>query len=150
MSNTPPPRLAVDEADAQALLEHLRRTDADFMPVLSSRVDLGDYATKLRSLARSVELWEAGSVVGLVAIYCNAAPGGEAFITSVSLEPRWRGQGLADQLVERACELARAAGLARIRLELHCDNQPARRLYERHGFIPGAPVQQMLPMQRLL
>lgn len=143
-------RLAVDEADAPALLAHLRRTDADFMPVLSSRVELGDYAAKLRSLARSIELWSDKSLVGLVAIYCNAAPGGDAFITSVSLEAPWRGQGWADQLIEKACELAGVAGLASIRLELHCDNQPARRLYERHGFVPGTAAQQMLPMQRLL
>ena len=143
-------RPAVDEADAPALLAHLRRTDADFMPVLSTRVDLGEYAAKLRALARSVELWHGESLIGLVAVYCNAPPGGDAFITSVSLEPAWRGQGLADQLVEQACQLAGSAGLARIRLELDCDNHAARRLYERHGFVSGEPVQQMLPMQRPL
>lgn len=145
-----PLRLAIDEADAAALQAHLLRTDADFMPRLSSRVQLADYAAKLRLLARSVELWHGDSLAGLVAIYCNAEPGGAAFITSVSLEPSWRGQGWADQLVERACELAREARLTQVRLELHCDNQPARRLYERLGFTPGAVLQQMLPMQRLL
>lgn len=143
-------RQAIDTADASALRQHLERTDTDFMPVLSSRVDLPAYATKLASQARRVELWQGERLVGLVAIYCNAPAGADAFITSVSLERAWRGQGWADRLIEAACTLARAAGLARVRLELHCDNQAARRLYERHGFIPAEPVQQMLPMHRPL
>lgn len=144
------PRLGQDEAGIPALQAHLQRTDADFMPPLSARVDLADYAAKLHEHARRVELWQDERLIGLVAVYCNQAAGGVAFITSVSLEPAWRGQGWADILVERACELARHAGLSEVRLELHCDNQAARRLYVRHGFTPGEPVQQTLPMHRPL
>lgn len=143
-------RLTLDESDTAALRAHLQRTDADFMPALSLRTDLTTYANKLAAHARRVELWHGQTLVGLVAIYCNARPGGDAFISSVSLEPAWRGQGWADQLVSTACSLAREAGLSRVLLELHCDNQPALRLYKRHGFAPGDSTHHMLPMLLIL
>lgn len=146
MSETP--QLRLDASGEAAVLAHLQRCDADFMPPLSSRLDLPAYAAKLCRLARRVELWEGEVLVGLVALYANALPPDDAFISSVSLEPSWRGQGWADRLLDTACQLAQAAGLGGVSLELHCDNLPARRLYERHQFIPGALLDHTLQMRR--
>lgn len=137
-----------DHSNEAAVLAHLRRCDADFTPPLSSRLDLATYASKLVSRARRLELWHGEDLVGLVAIYANAQPPADAFITSVSLEPAWRGQGWADRLVSAACDVARDAGMPGVSLEVHCDNQPARRLYERLHFIPGQPQGEILPMRR--
>ncbi|MGM9516468.1 GNAT family N-acetyltransferase [Roseateles sp. DB2] len=132
------------------VLTHLQRCDADFMPPLSSRLDLHAYASKLVQRAQRAELWHGSLLVGLVAIYANGEPGTEAFVTSVSLEPAWRGQGWADRLLDAACEQARAAGLAGVSLEVHCDNASAIRLYERHHFVPGDRHAQNLLMRRPL
>lgn len=137
-----------DRSDEDAVLAHLTRCDADFTPPLSSRLDLPAYAAKLALRARRLELWDGAQLVGLVALYADALPPADAFITSVSIEAAWRGQGWADQLVSAACDLAREAGLPGVSLEVHCDNQAARRLYERHHFIPGPPQDEILPMRR--
>lgn len=141
-------QLRVDQSSEDAVLAHLTRCDADFMPPLSHRLDLPAYAAKLAQRARRLELWHGDRLVGLVALYANATPPADAYISSVSLEPAWRGQGWADRLINAACELAREAGLSGLSLEVHCDNQPARRLYERHQFIHGQPQGETLPMRR--
>ncbi len=139
-----------NESQLSDILAHLQRCDTDFIPALSTRLDLPAYAAKLATLAERMELWSGPTLVGLAAIYANGAPGTDAFVTSVSLEAPWRGQGWADRLLEAACWQARRAGLAGVRLEVHCDNAPARRLYERHDFVPWNRQAQHLVMRRPL
>lgn len=52
----------------------------------------------------------------------------------MSLLSEYRGQGVGQQLLERALEHAWSKGLTRIELEVFSDNEPARRLYRKFGF----------------
>lgn len=131
--------LRLDSADADVLLAHLRAADAGFVPPLSQRVELADYARKLATHARRVEAWEGDTLVGLIAMYANdAAQGG--FITNVSVLPSHHGQGIAGELLRRTLALAADLRLPRLRLEVYADNQAALALYHRHGFQPEAPA----------
>lgn len=124
----------IDRSSERDVLSHLERCDIDFTPPLSTRLSLHDYAAKLVALARRVEAWQDDVLIGLAAIYCNAEAGGQAFISTVSVEEAARRQGLANRLVGEACNLARNAHMAAVRLELHPTNLAALRLYQRHGF----------------
>jgi ribosomal protein S18 acetylase RimI-like enzyme len=83
--------------------------------------------------------------VGFVATYCNDREHG-AYISSVSVLPAFRGQGLADDLVQQAVARARDRGLPRVSLHLHPDNRAAMALYIRQGFAPGLAEGDQLTM----
>jgi ribosomal protein S18 acetylase RimI-like enzyme len=60
------------------------------------------------------------------------APAGYGSGTGVI--PAARNRGLAGEMMERAVELARKRGAEKYVLEVMCQNEPARRAYERAGF----------------
>lgn len=89
--------------------------------------------------AESVLLYAVrdGAVVGFAQLYPT--------FSSVALGPVWtlndlyvaspaRRGGVAGALLAKAAELAGAAGARSLTLRTAWDNEPARRLYERHGF----------------
>lgn len=124
-------------ASAAQIAEHLGRCDADFVPPLSARVDIGSYAEKIASKAMRFEAWADGLLLGLVAAYCNDREHGIAYITSVSVLKAWTGQGIAARLLDQCVEHALASGLQRVSLEVASDNAPAINLYEKSGFVAG-------------
>jgi GNAT superfamily N-acetyltransferase len=78
-------------------------------------------------VVRQLETWVAevdDQVVGLLAL----SPG---WLEHLYLLPDWRGQGLGDRLVELAKE-RQPGGLELWTFQV---NGPARRFYERHGFV---------------
>jgi len=116
------------------LAEHLTRCDADFIPRLSARVVISDYAQKLADSAVRFEAWSDDTLVGLVAAYCNDIEEGIAFITSVSVLRGWMGKGIGARLVEECIAHAAALGMRQVALEVSSENQSAIRLYEKRGF----------------
>jgi len=59
-------------------------------------------------------------------------------IHDLAVDPEYRGQGIGTQLLEAVDALARSEACHVVTLEVRADN-PARRLYLRHGFNPGNP-----------
>ncbi len=47
----------------------------------------------------------------------------------------YRGQGIGSQLLEKTVKHAWASGLKRLELEVFADNEPAIRLYKKHGYV---------------
>lgn len=62
-------------------------------------------------------------------------------LTKMAVSPRFQGRGIADQLMDRCVEYARASGARLIFLESHSKLGPALSLYKKHGFqlVPGDP-----------
>jgi ribosomal protein S18 acetylase RimI-like enzyme len=117
--------------------EHLSRCDACFVPPLSSRVAIDDYAKKIAGNATRFEAWSGGTLVGLVAAYCNDHEQRIAYITSVSVLSEWKGKGIAGCLIKQCIEHAGALGMRQISLEVARDNVLAIKLYEKNGFVAG-------------
>lgn len=61
--------------------------------------------------------------------------GEDRMLVAVWVRPQWRGQGASGLLLESVERCAREGGARRIRLWLTRGNVPARRLYERRGFV---------------
>ena len=125
----------LDTATASQIAEHLMRCDGDFIPPLSSRTEIGNYASKVSVNAERFEAWSAGALVGLVAAYCNDMTRGQAFITSVSVEPAFRRAGIGSELLARCIAHAARLGFARIELEVDSANDGAIDLYLKRGFV---------------
>ncbi len=126
-----------NKASAEQIAEHLSRCDADFMPSLSGRVEISDYAKKIAGKATRFEAWSGGTLVGLVAVYCNDQEMRIVYITSVSVLKEWKGKGIAARLMKQCIEHAKALGMQQISLEVAGDNTTAIKLYEKNGFVAG-------------
>ncbi len=124
-----------NKASEAEIAGHLSRCDADFVPPLSARVEIKDYAKRIAGKAARFEAWSDGALVGLVAAYCNDQEKRIAYITSVSVLKEWTGRGIAARLVGQCIEHARVSGMRRISLEVAAANSPAIKLYEKSGFI---------------
>lgn len=73
------------------------------------------------------EVWVAdadGAVVGMLAL-------SEGWLDQLYLDPVWRGKGIGDRFVA----LARRRQPSGLQLWTFQVNEPARRFYERHGFV---------------
>ena len=53
---------------------------------------------------------------------------------SIAVDPAFRGRGVGTALLDALCERARGDGLPALSLSVERDN-PARRIYERRGFV---------------
>jgi ribosomal protein S18 acetylase RimI-like enzyme len=74
-----------------------------------------------------------GSVLGAILTTRLAAE--TAHVAQVAVDARMRGQGIGECLVETACSAAEKLNIRRMTLLVSEDNAPARRLYERLGFV---------------
>ena len=126
-----------NRASEAQIAEHLFRCDADFVPPLSGRVDIGGYAGKIAREAERFEAWSGRILIALVAIYCNDHQKGVAYITSVSVLREWMAHGIGARLISSCIAAAAAAGMREVRLEVGEGNTAARRLYEKSGFVAG-------------
>ncbi len=120
-------------ADSDEITRHLQKCDEYFVPSLSERVDLAEYAKKLTLRAHRFEAWSASRLIGLVAVYCNK--GREAFITNVSVCPEFARQGIARKLIWTAAADARAEACPAVVLEVNAEATAARALYGDLGFV---------------
>ena len=127
----------LNKASEAQIVEHLLRCDADFVPPLSDRVEISDYAKKIASKAMRFEAWSGDMLVGLVAAYYNDQEQRIAYITGVSVLREWTGKGIAASLMRRCIDNAKASGMRQISLEVANGNSPAFGLYEKSGFIAG-------------
>lgn len=57
-------------------------------------------------------------------------------IEVVYLEPQARGRGIAQDLIARCSEWARAAGASRLTAGMYAANEPSIKLLTKHGFAP--------------
>ncbi len=129
-----PVEFRVNQAGVAEIAEHLTRCDGDFVPPLSDRVELGSYAHKIGHKAMRFEAWADGTLVGLVAAYCNDAERRTAYITSVSVEHRYRRMGVASELMERCIAHTTQHGFECIELEADTEHAAAVDLYAEMGF----------------
>jgi ribosomal-protein-alanine N-acetyltransferase len=65
---------------------------------------------------------------------CTYAPH-EAYIQTIGVAATAQGRGLGSALIVRLLDEARQRGVAHVDLEVKADNEPAKRLYEHHGFV---------------
>jgi len=128
-----------NRASETEIAEHLVRCDADFLPPLSGRVEIDDYARKIFAQATRFEAWSGGKLIGLVAMYCNDQERRIVYVTSVSVLQEWTGKGIAARLLKQCIGHAEELGMRQVSLEVASDNKPAIGLYQKSGFVVGKP-----------
>lgn len=127
-------QFSLNQSLKEDILEHLLECDKEFIPHLSSRVNLSEYALKLSLKAERFEVWKNGQLVALVAVYANNLADKTAFITNVSVAPGHTGKGLASKLLQISFEELKSKAFQRILLEVSPHNDKAMKLYRKMGF----------------
>jgi ribosomal protein S18 acetylase RimI-like enzyme len=146
----PKPGVTRNKASAVQVAALLTACERDFSPPLLERQDIPTYAERICQRAERFEHWNAGHLVGLVAMYCVTPQGAPAFITNVSVRGDHRGRGLGDTLLGAALDHARGCGFAYVTLEVDAGATAARQLYHKHGFVQRQARGATLVMQRTL
>jgi ribosomal protein S18 acetylase RimI-like enzyme len=123
-----------NRASLAEITEHFLSCDYNFIPHLSERVTITDYAKKITQKATRIEAWAGGTLIGLVAVYCNDQEARIAYVTSVSILSAWMGKGIATRLMSRCIEHAKASNMQQISLEVSKKNDPAIKLDKTNGF----------------
>jgi ribosomal protein S18 acetylase RimI-like enzyme len=136
----------LNKASEEEIAEHLLRCDVGFVPPLSGRVEINDYAKKIASKATRFEAWSDNTLVGLVAAYCNDQEKHIAYITSVSVLHEWMSKGISARLMSQCIKHANVSGMRQINLEVASNNMPAIRLYEKKGFVTDKENLQFISM----
>lgn len=140
-----------DKASEEQIAVHLLECDTDFVPPLSERVIIKEYAKKISCHASRFEAWHGKRLIGLVAIYLNDQNNEQvAFITSVSVHRDFYGLGIAGNLMGRCIDKLKNFGTKQIRLEVASKNLRAVRLYEQKGFVVSGEKPPFFVMDLLL
>jgi ribosomal protein S18 acetylase RimI-like enzyme len=140
----------LNKATEDEIAEHLAHCDAEFVPPLSSRLRLSDYARKVAFQATRFEAWSENTMVGLVAAYCNDHETRTAYITSVSVLKEWARKGIARKLMRQCIKHVQSLGLQQIMLEVSVENRIAIRLYEEEGFAASNVSEPVVVMKMAL
>lgn len=130
-----PLKYAINRATSADIGDHLRLCDVTFVQPLSDRVNIAEYAEKIRRFGVTFECWCQSRLVALVAAYENEDLD-ELFITSVSTCPTFVRQGIARKLLSEGIKFAKNKGFNSVRLEVDAGSTAAIKLYESIQFRP--------------
>lgn len=120
------------------IFDFLCRCEKYFVPKLSEKVDVCQYAKKLSRNAENIfiSIISDGTCfdVGHAAVYINDTEYNRAFISSFCIDMIEQGSGLAFTLMERVEDKVRSSGMYSLCLEVSEVNKRAVRFYEKYGF----------------
>lgn len=140
---------SVNRSSETDIFAHLQSCDHQFNPLLSERVNLAEYAHKIKERAYAYEAWDGTILVGLVAAYVNTAER-SCYITNVSVLAAYGGKGIAAQLMTDCLDHCHSTAIGKVSLEVANDNQSAIRLYEKFGLKIAEHRGNYLFMQRIM
>lgn len=123
----------INQSNKLNILTHLENCDKDFIPKLSTKVNLKAYSDKIFENAIRIEAWIDNNLIGLIAVYHNNLKQ-EMFITNVSIEKEYTGNGIADELMKQLFILLNSQNIKEIKLEVDANNDKALNLYTKYNF----------------
>jgi ribosomal protein S18 acetylase RimI-like enzyme len=140
---------AVTEQDwqqlRQARLAALAEAPYAFASTLAREEAFTDETWRERAgSGRTFGAWQDAAIIGLATGFPEEPPPGWHLV-GMWVAPRYRGQGIADQLVRAVCERASQAGAVSVTLWVTDVNDRARAFYRRLGFAPTGQRQLLRP-----
>lgn len=121
------------EYDEEKMYRFLKETDDYFIPTLSERVDLKEWAKKISSNAVVFELVVDDSIIGIGATYYNDAPA-FSFGTFVCVKKEYQKEMYGVDLIQQMIDYAREKGSAGFKCEVRKSNKPLVKFYKLLGF----------------
>lgn len=132
--------LTYEDISMRRMIALLTSIESDYIPPLSSLVNISEYAEKLLKGAK-VLVAVVGTVdVGAIGFYANNVETRTAFISTIGVLPVERGKNVGTLLIDAAERYCREKRMVNLQLEVSTKNIAALSLYRRLGFVelPGA------------
>ncbi|MEW4925277.1 GNAT family N-acetyltransferase [Algibacter sp. 2305UL17-15] len=123
----------INIATENDILSHLIKCDNEFFPKLSERVNIEDYATKLFKMSTTFEAWDKKVLVGFIGAYFNKESK-IAFISNLSVLPKYQNKGIASKLINQAVKYAISDDFDTMKLEVNSSNEKVISFYRKHNF----------------
>lgn len=128
-------RYKIKTATQRDIHRHIMECNNNYIPPLSARVTLHDFARKIFDKAVTFEAWSDDILVGLIAVYFNDPDNIAGYITNVSVLKNYMRMGIASELMKENIEYARKHKFNEIKLEVRITNNSAIKFYKQFGFV---------------
>jgi ribosomal protein S18 acetylase RimI-like enzyme len=123
-----------NSATKNDLLLHLEMCDSLFIPPLTTKVALKEYAVKIHENGILFEAWNKKYLIGLIATYFNDPERSIGFITNVSVVKEYNNKGVATELLKITKKYAIENDFKKIKLEVNPGNEIALQFYIKNNF----------------
>lgn len=123
----------INTTSIEELVCFIEEIDDLFVPALSERTKIKDYASKIHQFATRFEVRDDGKLVGLIACYANM--GQMAYITLVAVYPNYQSLGIASHMLLNCIDYLRMHKYENVNLSVRVENTKAIALYEKNGFV---------------
>ena len=121
------------EYSTERLFAFLKETDGYFIPALSERVNLHEWAEKICKYAVVFEVEQDGLIVGIGATYFNKAPA-VSYGTYVCVKKEYQKEMFGVELIQRMIDYAEENGSGGYKCEIRESNKPLVKFYRALGF----------------
>lgn len=116
---------------SERLKQFLFEMDEYFIPNLSDRVCINNYAEKLSEKAETLFVLFDGVVIASCSVYCNA---NFAYISSFAVKKQFSGMHIGSLMMQTILNKCTELGFHEVRLEVFIANESAIQFYNHHGF----------------
>ena len=117
------------------IVEFIYSMDKFFNPPIGKQVSLEEYVEKLKENGYILGVLDnEHNVVGLIGFYANDELNYKAFISYLSIDPHYKGKGLAKLLIRAACGICVEENMKTCGVTTWSGNKSALNLYRKIGF----------------
>lgn len=142
--------IKINQSKKEEIKALLEQSDNEFIPPLSTIVNISDFSDKIRERAITFEAFTGKLLVGIVAAYFNDRSTNAGYITIVCVLKNYHGRGIAKELVNNCIQFGRNNRFTQIGLEVSEDNLKAFKLYQNLGFIITERCHKQIKMTLML
>ena len=121
--------ISIGNINKSELLQYLHSTP------LSEDVNIEDYVSKVYSKATIFVAWEGEGIAGVNIVYLNDMETRRGFVTYIHVNEKYRNMRVGWNLLQSAVDYGRAHQFESIALEVRKNNEPAKHLYAKFGFV---------------
>lgn len=117
------------------IFEFLRKIDEEYIPPISTTVNLYNYTKKLVNKSNILTVRNhCNDLVGLCAFYCNDNVNKKAFISTIGMLNDYKGEGIGGELLTKTFIVCRKLSMRKVLLEVSLDNKTAFKFYKKNNF----------------
>lgn len=127
--------------------DFLKEMDDTICPVLSKRVDIDSYASKLAKKADTIFIVDHMQDIASCSVYCNMDV---AFISSIVVMKKYEHQQIGTMMIKNVLAHVKEKGCSVVELEVKCNNINAFNFYIKNEFLIKSYKSEWMTMKRVL
>ncbi len=121
-------------SSSNRISEFLNLVEKEFLPPLKTRLNIVDYSVKLAKYATNLFIVNHTEDIAFVSFYANEFDSENSYITILAVKSKFKGLGLANDLIEQVKRISTTKNKKNIFLEVNKNNKIATSCYKKNGF----------------